>query len=315
MFFRTTLKEHPVGHRIRHGEGILAMGSCFTEHIGRRLEFAGFDCDLNPFGIVYNPVSVSEGLLRVVSGAKFAEGDLIKINELWHSWLHHGSFSAAAPDVALGRMNDRLARAHMHLRSARWLVLTLGSAHVYGLVESGRVVANCHKAAAQTFEKRRLSVAEITDALRHAIDAARQINPDLQVMLTVSPVKHLRDGMVENQRSKAALLLACADLAEQRSYVHYAPVYELVTDDLRDYRFFDRDMCHPNEVAVDYVWDWFGEVYFDEATAALARETGRLRKALAHRALHRETEAFVQFSKQTEAQISAFRQKHPHVKW
>jgi GSCFA family len=328
--FRTVMQERPKLQPLHYRDGICTYGSCFSEHIAARMQSAKLDVTSSPFGIMYNPVSIKEGLRRAVSGVKFAEGELIQTNELWHTWIHHGGYSGTDQAATLARMNEDLNCAYGKLNTARCLVLTVGAANVYELgdrlqaevrsqrgevvsqsvaVSQARLVNNCHKAPASMFTRRRLSVQECTQALIEGIEAVRSINPDVQVWLSVSPVKHLRDGMTENLLSKSTLLLACEAVSQTLENVHYLPVYEIVTEDLRDYRFYAADMCHPNELAIDYVWDWFRGVAFDAATQEYIQDASRLHLMQAHRPLHPDTEAWGRFVEGREAAERGFGEK------
>jgi hypothetical protein len=311
--FRTILSESPQGHAITHADQVFQIGSCFTDHISDRLKQAGFRVTKSPFGTVYNPVSISDGLLRLVRGEKFAEGALICTHELWHTWQHHGAAAGTDKGLVLKRINEDFDTAFGKLLTANWLIITVGSANVYTLVESGQIVANCHKAPSSLFKKRMLTVEEVETSLSTAIAALTQFNPGLKVMLTISPVKHLRDGMVENLRSKSTLILACAALAQRFEHVHYSPIYELITEELRDYRFYASDMCHPNGTAIDYVWQWFQKTYFGADTQLIADRAMQLNRALAHRPLHAETQAHQAFLTKTQKQIATFRSQYPHI--
>lgn len=279
------------------------MGSCFTDHIAQRLRSARFDVTASPFGTVYNPISIKDQCQRLARGREFAEGELIKTNQLWHTWLHHGSYSGSDRAATLARINQDFLAAFGKCQSARCVLLTVGAATVYSrstdqMLNLEQIVANCHKAPAAQFTKGRLTVEQCSTALVEAVQALRSINPDLMVLLTVSPVKHLRDGMIENLRSKSTLLLACEAATQQLSDVHYLPVYELVTEELRDYRFYASDMCHPSEQAIEYVWDWFKNHCLDTETQEFTHEALRLHAMQQHRALHPDTEDWQRFLRQ-----------------
>ena len=289
--FRTILPAQQAAFQLDHEDRLMLVGSCFTEHIGGRLSERKFQTTVNPFGIVYNPVSMAQSLERLLSGNKlFEEGDLVENMGLWHSWEHHGHFSKPDRTTTLSGINAAYKAASESLRSANRLLLTLGTAEVFMLRDSGQVVANNHKLPAAIFEQKRLSVAEVTDKLDAALSPLRANNPDLKIILSVSPVRHLRNGMVENQRSKAVLLLACESLCRQHEHICYFPSYELLLDDLRDYRFYASDMIHPSEVAVDYIWDYFSGMFFSEETRRLNGSIEKVVTAARHRPFHPGTD-------------------------
>ena len=302
MKFRTDIPLLGSAIGISHDDRVLCVGSCFAEHIGGRLERLKFSCHVNPFGIVYNPISIAQTLGRVLSGQPFGEAELIDNQGLWHSFAHHGRFSKPGPRPTLEGINSALVSSQKFLQKTNRLLLTLGTANVFQLRKTGEVVANCHKFPGGDFVRRRLSVEEVAGALTHILRQLKKELPELEVIATVSPVRHLRDGLLENQRSKATLLLGLEKTMDELPFVHYFPAYELVLDDLRDYRFFDTDMTHPNGQAVDYVWQYFTQVFFRENTQALCRRIGQVVTASEHRALHPASDAHQSFlRKQMEA--------------
>ncbi|MFN0015855.1 MAG: GSCFA domain-containing protein [Saprospiraceae bacterium] len=284
--FRTTMPAHQAPFGIAHTDQLLLVGSCFTEHIGHRLEAGKFRTLTNPNGIVYNPVSIARSLTNLQNAGSDSKNAVFEFQGLWHSWDHHGRFSHPDRETAL----QNLATTHTHaadfLKKTNRLLLTLGTADVFVLRETGQVVANNHKVPADRFEQRHLSVAETVDALANALLPLHTVAPDLRVVLTVSPVRHLRAGFVDNQRSKAVLTLACAELCQRLDFVHYFPAYELMLDDLRDYRFYAADMIHPSDTAVDYIWQYFAEAFFSPQTQHLLERISKITAAARHRPFH-----------------------------
>lgn len=288
--FRTVLLPAPAPFDISHRDATLLIGSCFTEHIGDRLLERKFDVSVNPFGIVYNPVSMAHCLERLMDGNRpFEMTDLFEHQGLWHSWAHHGHFSQPLPERALAGINSAYYKAVAALERSKCLFLTLGTADVFLLLENGRIVANNHKMPGGLFTQKRLGIAEITETLAVVLERLRSRQPELRVILTVSPIRHLRAGLVENQRSKAALVLACESLCQNLSYTNYFPAYELVLDDLRDYRFYEPDMVHPNGVAIDYIWQYFSAMFFLKATQGLNERIEKILAAVKHRPFNPET--------------------------
>jgi hypothetical protein len=273
--------------------------------MGARLSRHKFPVFINPFGIVYNPVSMAGMLKLLLSEAVFREEDLFYWQGLWHSYQHHGRFSRADQSETLEAINRQLAEARTFLLQATRLIITPGTATVFQLKKTGETVVNCHKVPAHEFDRRRLGVAQVRDALLGAFQLLREHLPDLQIILSVSPVRHIRDGLVENQRSKAVLLLALEQVAEQLVGLHYFPSYEIVMDDLRDYRYYEQDMVHPGPQAVEYIWRYFEEAYFDAPTRLLCRRIGKLVDAAAHRPLHPGSSPHLDFVRQ---QLSAMDQ-------
>ena len=281
---------------IGYAHRLMLMGSCFAAHIGARLQEARFRCDANPYGVLYNPLSISAALREMLAGKVYAAADLYPHQGLWHSPMHHGDFSAATPDEALQRINSRLRPASAALPALDFLLLTWGTAWVYEDRETGHVAGNCHKRPETCFLRRRLAVDEIVEDAASLFDALWQQNASLQVVLTVSPIRHVRDGLHDNQLSKATLLLAAEQVcAAFPGRVFYFPAYELLLDELRDYRFYADDLVHPSPLAVRYVWERFAEWCLSPEARRVMAEVEDVRKALAHRPLHPDSEASTRF--------------------
>ena len=267
-FIRYSINHIPASpsRLVNYKDGLVFVGSCFSEHIANRLIDFEFNVQNSPNGIVYNPISLADAFLRISENRDYVQNDLIHHNGYWHSKFHHGSFSDLHVHDTLHGMNNNLHAFRDALKKAKFLFVSFGSAIVYTWKEDGNVVANCHKIPQQKFEKRLLSVNEISDTWRHVIEILKQLNPHLQIVFTVSPVKHLKDGVEQNQISKSILMLALYELKNRNPDLNYFPAYELVTDDLRDYRFYETDGAHPNTMAIDYVFDKFSAAYFDSET-------------------------------------------------
>lgn len=306
--FRTTFPAFRSPVSISHTDRALCIGSCFAEQMGTRLERLKFPTLVNPFGIVFNPISIGKSLERLLSGGGFAADDLVENQGLWHSFEHHGRFSQTDKTAAIEHINHSFSAAKEFLSKANRLVLTLGTAYFFTLKKTGEVVANCHKLPAGEFERRRLDVPEIVAALLPIFEKLKAELPALEIIVTVSPVRHLRDGLVENQRSKASLLLALEKIVQQLPFVHYFPAYEIQLDDLRDYRFYADDMAHPSQVATDYIWGYFQAAFFEEETKALCSKIEGLMTALEHRPFHpqsAEHQLFVNKKKEEMLQMAA----------
>lgn len=313
MKFRTEIKVPEYHFGISHEDQTLCVGSCFAEHIGGRLARLKFPSQLNPFGIIYNPVSVANTLERVWSKKYFKETDLVKNQGLWHSFEHHGHFSKAGQSTTLEGLNSALESSHLFLQKTSRLVLTLGTANVFQLRKTGQVVANCHKFPGSDFERRRLNIDEVSEALTPILRQLKTELPRLEVIVTVSPVRHLRDGLVENQKSKATLLLGLEKIAVELPFVHYFPAYEMVLDDLRDYRFFDPDMAHPNPQAVDYIWQHFSDAFFSEKTRTTCQRIDQIVTASEHRPLHPDSNAYRLFLKKQLGLVHEMEKEFPFL--
>ncbi len=284
------LKVSPAPFSVGHSDRLLLAGSCFTGHIGGQLAAFKFPVLTNPFGIVYNPASIVRCFERLLAENHFFTGhDIFENTGLWHSWEHHGMYSKPGRDETLAGMNAAYAESVAFLKKTNRLLLTFGTADVFELQSTGQIVANNHKMPAAFFRERRLSVAEIVEDTTGVLKKIKNQNHDLQVVLTVSPVRHLRGGAVANQRSKAALVLACEEICRQLDFAYYFPAYELLLDDLRDYRFYAPDMVHPSDVAVQYIWDFFSDTFFSEATKRLNERIGKIAAAAKHRPFNPDT--------------------------
>ena len=264
---------------------ILLIGSCFAESIAAKLDYYRFDVEVNPCGILYNPLAAAHAIERLVDGRATSEEELLQVNGKWVSLHHHGSFSDPDPRACLEKINGRAARAAAFLRQADLLVITWGTSWVYRHRATGVAVANCHKIPDREFERFRLSVDEIVDRYARLIPALRALNPRLRLLFTVSPVRHLRDDARGNQLSKATLLLAVEQLQARFEDTCYFPAYEILLDELRDYRFYAADMCHPSPIAVDYIWEIFKTAYLSPACAPMLKQVEALRDRMNHRPL------------------------------
>ncbi len=286
---------------------VLLIGSCFSDEISARMKASGMPVTANPFGTQYNPLSIAACLERLLSGEPFTADELIAHNGLYHSSLHHGAFSYPTPDETLSRINEALMSGHEALLDAEVIIVTLGSAWVYE--EGGQVVSNCHKRPATLFAKRRLGVTEIVTRLREVL--GEPVYQNKQILFTVSPIRHKADGLHENALSKGTLLLAVDELMRDEARYRYFPAYEIMMDELRDYRFYDKDLCHPSEQAVDYIWERVQESLFAPQETAVLKEIAAAKRALAHRPLHGETEQYKAFHSQAMATWKALQEKYP----
>ena len=298
---------------MNHSHRLMLLGSCFATHIGARLAEAGFRCDVNPYGVLYNPLSIDAALREMIAGKVYTLADLHLHQGLWHSPMHHGDFSSPSPEEALQRINARLRRAADELDGLDYLLLTWGTAWVYEDRRTGRVVGNCHKQPEKDFLRRRLSVDEIVLDVVSLLSGFLVRNGRLKVVLTVSPIRHVRDGLHANQLSKATLLLAAEQVeAAFPDRVFYFPAYELVLDELRDYRFYADDLVHPSELAVRYVWERFTQWCLDPEAVRLMADYEDIRKALAHRPLHPESGEYKRFLEQTLLKMERLDEKYPY---
>lgn len=299
--------------RISHRQHILLMGSCFADEMGQKLHDDRFDCLVNPFGTLYNPMSILQSLERLLSGREFGESDLFQYGGLWHSWMHHGSFSGVNPQDTLDGIRRSFAQAVEFLRQTDVLVMTWGTNRSYFYQD--QLVANCHKVPEKQFRTRDFGVEEIVNCTTEVLNRLWQVNPQLHVVLTVSPIRYVKYGLHESQLSKATLLLAADALQRQfPDTVHYFPAYEILMDELRDYRFYADDLVHPSSLAVQYVYERFTSCFVDKQDQLISAECRKLVREMQHRPLHPESAEYQRFRAQLEKKINDLKQRYPYLK-
>ena len=298
---------------IDYNSRLMMLGSCFAENMGSKFSYYKFDVDVNPCGIIYNPLSVANVLRLLVEGKRFEKNDLREVGGKWVSLFHHGAFSSTDPDECLRRINDRLAKATGELRTLDLLVITWGTAWVYKYIPENIIVSNCHKIPSREFERSRLSVEDIVREYLVLIERLREINPGLRILFTVSPIRHWKDGAHGNQLSKATLLLAIDRLREEIQHVYYFPAYEIVLDELRDYRFYAEDMLHVSGFTVDYIWERFLYSFISPEVFGLMNQIGRINKGVAHRPFEPQSEEYQRLVKKMLAEIAMISRSYPMI--
>lgn len=283
MELRTTFSIPPSQKIITYDEPVIFIGSCFATLMGQRFEAGHLSVLINPSGTVYNPVSVSNTLDMITEKTTCTEKDIFNNNGTWLSFNHYTDFSSDDPEKLLKTINDRSEEAHIILSEAGFLFITFGTARAYRFKESGKIVSNCHKLPAKYFTHDLLGVNDIVDIWNLQLDKLKSLFPRLKVVFTISPVRHWKDGAHGNQVSKSVLFLAVEELLKHPSKPGYFPAYELVMDDLRDYRFYDEDMLHPSSAAAEYIWNAFSDCYFNDETRDLYKEILKITRAVSHR--------------------------------
>lgn len=312
MKFRTEVTIEKGDFEINHQSKILFLGSCFAENIGNMLEKSRFRTDINPFGILYNPLSVKKSIEYLLSNKQFTMGDLVRNEGIWHSFAHHGRFSGENAEEVLTAINNRIQFSTQFLLDSYYLFITLGSAWVYFLKSTGDVVSNCHKFQNSIFDRTLISVETIVNELFEVLTLLLQHNPKLKIIFTVSPVRHWKDGANGNQLSKASLLLAISALQKKMPQISYFPAYELVIDDLRDYRFYADDLLHPNTQAVEYIYEKFAACYFSKQTNELNEEILSIERGKAHKPFNPNTENHQLFLQKLNTKIENLERKLIH---
>ena len=319
MDFMLNIELKKLQASISYTDKILLIGSCFTEHIGNTLGNLKFSILQNPNGILFDPSSVCKSLISYTENKKYTENDLFQLNEVWHSWQHHSRYSNLDRSAALDNINQSQQQAHDFLAKANWVIITLGSSFSYRLTpkaaqyRAGEGVANCHRAPAQWFDKQLLGIDEIISMLDTCYHRLLQFNPGLNILFTVSPVRHIRDGVVENNRSKARLIEAVHHLVNKFDQLHYFPAYELVIDVLRDYRFYDVDLVHPNYMATEFVLEKFSDTCIDDESRQLMLEIRKIVIARNHKAFQPDTNAHRDFLAAHLAKTKSLSEKYPFL--
>jgi hypothetical protein len=296
---------------------LLMVGSCFADHIGQFFQKHKFNVLVNPLGIVFNPYSLSKNLMMAkdLTQVSTHEDLIVHDDGLWHSLLHHSTFSQPAKPKLIDHLNKAIDTTNDWLKRSDYIIITLGSAHVYRHLRSGEIVSNCHKLPASQFSKELLGSDVIKSCLHNLFDALRSINPKLQIVLTVSPVRYIRDGLVESNRSKAHLLSSVHTLVEQLEYCHYFPAYEIVIDELRDYRFYETDMVHPSDQAIKIVLQRFVDHWVDAEAREQIKLLGNLNRSMQHRPMHPDSDAYLRFINQLKIQINQLSAKYPDLRF
>jgi len=281
--FRTEIKIHPEKNKIGYSSKLILLGSCFSDNIGEKFQFYKFDVLTNPFGVLFNPVSINKIILRSLKGVYFTEEEFIFHHDLWQHLDLHSCLSNVSLDIAVKNANEALKNTKSYLETATHIFITLGSAWTYRYKKTQEIVANCHKIPQIQFKKELLPITEIEKNITAVITEIKKVNPNVKFIFTLSPVRHLKDGFIENNLSKAHLLTAMHASIAKNNDVHYFPAYEILMDDLRDYRFYKNDFLHPNELAVDYIWNKLKTAFIDEKDYLLMEKVENIQKRLQHK--------------------------------
>ena len=293
--FRTEIELLPHPVKLNHPDPILTIGSCFSDTVGQKLKENKFKVTANPFGTTYNPLSIFRHIHRCISCSYPPENSYALSQGLYCNLHFHSSFNNVARETVQKQIEQAIDTAHNKLSDTKWLVITLGTAWAFKEINTGDIVANCHKIPMKNFTRELMSVDEITDSFHAMHRELLAANPHIKLILTVSPVRHLKDGLEGNTISKSILRLACDKITKAFSNVTYFPSYEIMLDDLRDYRFYKRDFIHPSEEAVDYIWESFAQAYFSRETRQLLKEWEGLQKSIAHRPFNPKSETYHKF--------------------
>lgn len=329
MKLQTKVPLTEANNQIGYESQLVLLGSCFVQNIGKKLDYFKFRQLQNPFGILFHPLAIEQLVSGAIREDRYSESDIFQLNGRWHCFDAHSTMIDTSPENLVSNLNLGLEATLNHLKTASHLMITLGTAWAYQHSETGAIVANCHKIPQRAFSKELLSVAHIADSLKRTLKMVRSVNPTLQFLLTVSPVRHLKDGFVENQRSKAHLIAAVHEVLEppetetsKSSHLNdeadqaaqsYFPSYEIMMDELRDYRFYKPDMVHPSQLAIDYIWEKFKQIWISEEAYATMEKVDTIQKGLHHRPFNPDSEQHRKFLESLAAQMAIVQKEYPFI--
>lgn len=315
MQFTTKISIEKFQNPITYESKIMALGSCFAENMAEKFQYFKFQNTTNPFGIIFNPVSIEKLVNRIINKIEFTEKDIFFYNDLWHCYEVHSELSNPNKEEFLKELNLSIFQSFNFLIQTSHIVITYGTSWVYRNIESNKIVANCHKVPQKHFIKEILSIETIQKSIQSTIELVRKVNPKCNFIFTISPVRHIKDGFVENQRSKSQLISAIHSNKQQPTVNNYFPSYEIMMDELRDYRFYAQDMLHPNQTAIDYIWERFAENYISEESLRVMKEVESIQKSLLHNAFNPNSEKHQNFLIQLEHKIKKLQTNFPNIKF
>ena len=313
MNFTTKIPIAKSNNPINYASKMVSLGSCFAENIGEKLSYFKFQDIVNPFGIIFNPVSIEKLVSRSVNQQNFTEADIFFHNDLWHCYDVHSELSHPDKASFLANLNALIDSTHNQIIKSTHIIITYGTSWVYRNKTSANIVANCHKVPQAQFDKEILSIETIIKSIQNTIDLIQKINAECTFIFTVSPVRHIKDGFVENQRSKAHLLAAIHEiLNSESSFLNYFPSYEIMMDELRDYRFYAQDMLHPSQTAIDYIWVRFFENFVTEDCFLIMEEVYSIQKAMSHKPFNPDSDSHKKFLENLQSKKEELQRQIPH---
>ena len=315
MNFTTKIPISKSAHPIDYHSKIVSLGSCFAVNMAEKLDFFKFENTCNPFGIIFNPVSIEKLVYRITQQLFYTENDIFFHNESWHCYEAHSELSHSNKAAFLNSLNGIIEKANEQISDASHFIITLGTSWVYRNIETNEIVANCHKVPQKQFKKELLSVEIIEQSIQNSIALIHKVNPNANFIFTVSPVRHIKDGFIENQVSKAHLIAALQTAISHLPSATYFPSYEIMMDELRDYRFYAEDMLHPSRVAIDYIWERFKETSISETAFSIMDEVETIQKGLAHRPFNANSESHQQFLSKLQDRITVVQKQFPGIKF
>ncbi|WP_439131408.1 GSCFA domain-containing protein [Polaribacter sp.] len=316
MKFQTNISiQKETRNQIDYNSKVLLLGSCFSENIGTKFNYYKFQSQQNPFGILFHPKAIENLIINSINEKIYSEDNLIYQNERWHCFDAHSSLSSHDKEQLLENLNLAVSKTHIDIKEASHIIITLGTSWIYRFIESDEIVANCHKIPQKKFLKELLTVDEITESLEAIISLLKSINNHINIIFTVSPVRHLKDGFIENTLSKSHLIAGIHSVVDKRNNTHYFPSYEIMMDELRDYRFYAEDMIHPNTTAINYIWERFVYSWFSETTLPTLKEIETIQKGMMHRPFNEKSEKHQLFLKNLSEKKERITAKYPFIKF
>lgn len=313
MEFRTKIKIPTATFTINHNDQILSLGSCFSNTVAKRLKDNQFKIHINPFGVLYNPISIANSLNRIISGSQYIDEDLNKNDGLYLSFDHHSSFNSTNKNDILDNINKSLMLSKQHFEKTTLLLITFGTAFAYELKKNKKIVSNCHKLRSSEFSRILLQPEIIVETYNKLIDTFKETNPKLKLIVTISPIRHLRDSAYENQVSKSHLFTAVNKIISQNKNVQYFPSYEIMMDELRDYRFYAEDMVHPSKIAEDYIFNKFIENFTDKDSRNFIDRYSSIKKAKSHTLMTDDKNSIYKFRESMLKKVNALQKIFPDI--
>ena len=314
MELQTRIALTPSDNPIDYQSKLVLLGSCFVENVGAKLDYFKFQQTQNPFGILFHPLAIENLVQRAIEEKTYQQEEIFEQDGIWRCFDAHSDLRSDNPEALLHLLNQCLKDTKKWLETSSHIIITLGTAWVYKYNSSGKTVANCHKVPQKQFTKRLLSVTEIEASLDQMVKLIQKVNPKAQIIFTISPVRHLKDGFIENQRSKAQLITALHQIINGHN-VPYFPSYEIMMDELRDYRFYGTDMVHPNQLAVDYIWERFRSAWISQNAYPVIDEVDAVQKGLLHRPFNPDSEAHQKFKTSLSNKITYLQERYPFMKF
>jgi hypothetical protein len=315
MQFRTKISIPKTGNPINYNSKMVSLGSCFAVNMAEKLDYFKFQNTCNPFGILFHPLAIEKLIDFAVSGKQFTEEDIFFHNERWHSFDVHSDWSNSSKEELIANLNAIVPSTQQQIKEATHIIITYGTAWVYRNIATNAIVANCHKVPQKQFGKEILSVATIENSIQNTLDLIQKVNPKATIIFTVSPVRHLKDGFVENQLSKSHLISALHSSSFQLPTSSYFPSYEIMMDELRDYRFYAEDMIHPNQIAIDYIWERFFEASISEESYSIMKVVDTIQKGLQHRPFNPNSESHQQFLSKLQGKMVKLHKQFPKIQF